>query len=75
MFLLKAIILVNILNFGLSRSVENDDDISSRVVGGQDALDGSAPYQVSLQTKSGHNCGGAIVHPQFIVTAAHCLIG
>ena len=58
----------------LSVEFDDDHDIGSRVVGGVDAKDGSAPYQVSLQYGKGtHNCGGAIIHPRFIVTAAHCL--
>lgn len=77
MFLLKAIVLVSVFYFGASKSVEYEDDldIKNRVVGGVDAKDGSAPYQVSLQYGKIHNCGGAIIHPRFIVTAAHCLNG
>lgn len=77
MFLLKVIVLVSVFYFGASKSVEYDDDhdIGNRVVGGVNAKDGSAPYQVSLQYGTRHNCGGAIVHPRFIVTAAHCLDG
>lgn len=30
------------------------------------------PYQVSMQVKGRHECGGAIISPTFILTAAHC---
>ena len=80
MFLLKVTIFVCAFYFGATKSIEDeydDDDhnIGRRIVGGVDAKDGSAPYQVSLQYGKKHNCGGAIIHPRFIVTAAHCLQG
>ncbi|KAH8382445.1 hypothetical protein KR009_003529, partial [Drosophila setifemur] len=47
---------------------------SGRIKGGDEAEIGFAPYQVSLQPVVGsHNCGGAILNEQWIITAGHCV--
>lgn len=48
---------------------------SGAVVGGTPADPGEHPWQVSLQGRDGHFCGGTIVAPSIIVTAAHCTEG
>ncbi|XP_064469831.1 trypsin alpha-4-like [Ornithodoros turicata] len=47
----------------------------ARIVGGRNATPGEFPWQVSIQMKRGnfHFCGGSIIEPDIIVTAAHCM--
>lgn len=44
----------------------------SVVFGGFRATEGQFPYQVSIQNKISHLCGGAILNSRWIITAHHC---
>ncbi|XP_052005528.1 coagulation factor IXa [Xyrauchen texanus] len=50
---------------------------TSRIVGGNSALPGEIPWQVALVARSTQKvfCGGSILSPLWVITAAHCLEG
>ncbi|XP_063209873.1 chymotrypsin-like elastase family member 3B [Chroicocephalus ridibundus] len=49
----------------------------SRVVNGEDAVPYSWPWQISLQYERDgtyrHTCGGTLIAPNWVMTAAHCI--
>ncbi|XP_068611622.1 cationic trypsin-3-like [Brachionichthys hirsutus] len=47
-------------------------DTESRIIGGHEAWPHSWPWQVSLQFVSMATCGGAVISPLWIISAAHC---
>lgn len=62
----------------------SDDEVRSKIIGGED-IGKVVPYQISLQVKRrpgqrfhnadwAHNCGGSILQPTVILTAAHCVV-
>lgn len=44
-----------------------------RIVGGNASSPRQWPWQVSLQFQGHHLCGGSVITPVWIVTAAHCV--
>lgn len=46
--------------------------LDGRIVGGLVTTINKIPWQVSLQLRGQHFCGGSIVARQWIATAAHC---
>ncbi|KAM7134639.1 mast cell protease 1A-like [Macrochelys suwanniensis] len=47
--------------------------LQSQIVGGHEAKPHSRPYMAALKVSGGFNCGGFLVAPDWVMTAAHCM--
>ncbi|XP_071954676.1 transmembrane protease serine 11C-like [Antedon mediterranea] len=45
---------------------------SSRIVGGEDADDGTWPWQAMLYNRNSFTCGGTLIGRKYVISAAHC---
>ncbi|XP_062842183.1 trypsin [Trichomycterus rosablanca] len=46
--------------------------LQQKIIGGQEVQPYSIKYQASLQYNNNHYCAGTLIHPQWVVSAAHC---
>ncbi|TKS70848.1 Trypsin-1 [Collichthys lucidus] len=44
----------------------------SRIIGGEEVNPYTIKYQASLQFMNYHFCGGTLIHPEWVLSAAHC---
>lgn len=52
---------------------KNDNNRRKLIINGEDAPENRYPYSVSLQLNSQHYCGGSLIAPHIVITAAHCI--
>jgi transmembrane serine protease 9 len=54
--------------------------VEPRIIGGSPAPLGAYPWQVSVELRglaplAGHFCGGSLIAPRWVISAAHCVAG
>ncbi|KAK3595678.1 hypothetical protein CHS0354_026895 [Potamilus streckersoni] len=49
-----------------------DDNKLPKILHGRDAVLGQLPWQIALYKNGFFACGGSIIHPNWVLTAAHC---
>eukprot|EP00803_Ostreobium_quekettii_P003502 evm.model.scf_151.3 EVM.evm.TU.scf_151.3 scf_151:35133-39992(-) len=71
--LAACLLIVGLLDQGACRT--NAQGIEGLILGGDDAEPGEFPYMVTLQRGRflDHFCGGALITPNVVITAAHCV--
>jgi len=70
-----AVVIVLLCGSGFLTGIEATCGVraKTRIISGHNALPYSWPWMVQINYLGGHHCGGALVSPQWIVTAAHCV--
>lgn len=48
-------------------------DRKPKIINGTTAQHGTYPWIVSLQINKRHHCGGSLIQPDWVLTAAHCV--
>ncbi|XP_007531379.1 kallikrein-7 [Erinaceus europaeus] len=73
-FLPSLLILVLLALGSAGQEEDNGDKDGEKIIGGEPCTEGSNPWQVALLKGDQLHCGGVLIHPRWVLTAAHCLM-
>ena len=73
---LKALLLVPLFMNYFSSIAFAEQEISTRIVGGQESQGNDWPWAVSLKSSvtQQHFCGASLIASQWVLTTAHCVV-
>ncbi len=77
-FLFTLLFVLGTLSFSHTAVAQEDEprptpNPSLRIVGGQNATPGEWPWQAFLFIDNLYQCGGSLIAPNWVLTAAHCV--
>jgi chitodextrinase len=71
---LTSAVLATLMLLPLSSMAANlNTPVKPTIVGGTETTANSRPYQVALLMNGRQGCGGTLISPNWVLTAAHCL--
>ncbi|OCT78784.1 hypothetical protein XELAEV_18029874mg [Xenopus laevis] len=62
-----------VVEFPCGKSKIVDYDYNARLIGAKQGRKGDTPWQAMLRYEKKMKCGGVLIHPSWVLTAAHCV--